>query len=111
MTGHTGLVNSVAFSPDGKRVVSGSSDHTLHVWDTEISHVGDHPDGFTELIYSARFSSDGSRVLAGIQVHGKDAIRIWDAETGLQAGDDLRGHRFRITAIKCSPDGARIGFN
>ncbi|KIO06363.1 hypothetical protein M404DRAFT_479931 [Pisolithus tinctorius Marx 270] len=108
MTGHTGLVNSVAFSPDGKRIVSGSSDHTLHVWDTEISHVGDHPDGFTELIYSVCFSSDGSRVLAGIQAHGKDVIRIWDAGTGLQAGDDLRGHRFRITAIKCSPDGTRI---
>ena len=33
LTGHTARVNSVAFSPDGQRIVSGSSDNTLKIWD------------------------------------------------------------------------------
>ena len=35
LKGHSGTVNSVSFSPDGKRIVSGSYDNTLKVWDTQ----------------------------------------------------------------------------
>ena len=39
--GHTGLVTSVAFSPDDRRLISGSRDHTVKVWDT--SKLGEEP--------------------------------------------------------------------
>ena len=41
LRGHTGLVYSVAFSPDGMRVVSGSEDETICIWDTEMYLVAD----------------------------------------------------------------------
>ncbi|KAE9400481.1 hypothetical protein BT96DRAFT_647096 [Gymnopus androsaceus JB14] len=39
MEGHTDEVNSVAFSPDGRRIVSGSSDHSVQVWDAESRQI------------------------------------------------------------------------
>jgi WD40 repeat protein len=40
--GHTGLVTSLAFTPDGKNLVSGSRDHTVKVWDvTQLEKVSD----------------------------------------------------------------------
>ena len=40
--GHTGLVSSLAFSPDGRRLVSGSRDHTVKVWD--VTQLETEPD-------------------------------------------------------------------
>ena len=40
---HSYCINSVAFSPDGKTIVSGSDDQTLKVWDSGTSAAGTHP--------------------------------------------------------------------
>ncbi len=66
LTGHTARVWSVAVSPDGKLVASGSGDNTLRIWD---SHTGACPLGpiaaHSDRIFSVAFSPDGSRIVTG----------------------------------------------
>ena len=56
-------MNSAAFSPDGSRVVTASSDHTAWVWDAKIGAALATLSGHTDVVYSAVFSPDGSRVV------------------------------------------------
>jgi WD40 repeat protein len=61
--GHTDVVRSIALSPDGKRVVSGSYDKTIRIWDAESGEVVAGPfHGHRNMIRSVAFSPDGKRV-------------------------------------------------
>jgi WD40 repeat protein len=66
MEGHTRSVTSVAFSQDGKHIVSGSRDETIRVWDSETGDVVLGPlEGHTSFINSVAFSQDGKRIVSG----------------------------------------------
>ncbi|KAE9383988.1 WD40 repeat-like protein, partial [Gymnopus androsaceus JB14] len=54
---------------------------------------------------SVAFSPDGTRIVSGSYDH---AIRIWDATTGAQIGDPLKGHEDSVLSVAFSPDGNRI---
>ena len=59
-------VYSVAFSPDGTRIVSGSYDHTIRVWDARSGDVVAGPfEGHTDYITSVAFSPDGTCIVSG----------------------------------------------
>src|SRR5262249_48766716 len=58
-------VLSVAFSPDGKRIVSGSEDRTLKVWDAQTGQETRTLEGHTGIVYSVAFSPDGKRIASG----------------------------------------------
>jgi WD40 repeat protein len=80
LEGHSDYVWSVAFSYDGSRVVSGSSDKTIRIWDVETGKTVMGPlEGHSEAILSVAFSNDGSRVVSG---SSDKTIRIWDIEAG-----------------------------
>ena len=66
LKGHTGSVLSVAFSPDGKRIVSGSEDETLKVWDAVSGQVTLTLKGHSSSVNSVGFSPDGKRIVSGI---------------------------------------------
>ncbi|RXW12284.1 hypothetical protein EST38_g13570 [Candolleomyces aberdarensis] len=106
LQGHTNTVRAVAISPDGKRIVSGSWDNTIRIWDMEKgAQVGEPLLGHGEAIYSVAISPDGKLIVSGSD---DKTIRIWDAETGMQVGESLRGHEYSVRSVAFSHDGQRI---
>jgi WD40 repeat protein len=64
-TDHTGSVNSVAFSPDGTRILTGSNDRTARLWETSSGQELLRLQGHTGWVNSVAFSPDGSYALIG----------------------------------------------
>ncbi|UGX93643.1 caspase family protein [Bradyrhizobium barranii subsp. barranii] len=74
-----GEVDAVAFSPDGKRLLSGGLDHSLHVWDVETGQRTLSLNGHTYAVNSVAFSPDGAQLLSGSEDR---TLKLWDAKTG-----------------------------
>lgn len=72
--GHTNTIFSVAFSPDGRYVASGSSDKSVIIWDVQSGEQFRHFDTVHK-VYSIAFSPDGQHILAGEQ---RDVIALWN---------------------------------
>jgi len=97
-------VSSVAFSPDGSRLVSGGLDHMVKIWDIATGDLIEKIAGHTHFVESVAYSPDGTRIASG----GQDwSVRIWDADTG-QNLHILKGHRGAVENVAFSPDGRRI---
>ena len=77
--GHSKDVTSVAFSPDGARVLTGSIDKTAKLWDAGTGKLLRTFTGHTSGVWSVAFSPDGGRVLTG---SGDHTAKLWDAGTG-----------------------------
>jgi WD40 repeat protein len=104
--GHTNRIISVAFSPNGKQIVSGSNDRSIRVWEVETGDVlfkliVDH----TDRVLSVAFSPDGTRIVSG---SNDLTIRVWDAATGKKVAGPLKGHKKAVSSVAFSPDGNRI---
>ncbi len=101
---HEKEVNSVAFSPDGLRVVTGSWDKTARIWDAVSGKPIGGPLLHEDVVFSAVFSPDGSRIVTA----SKDkTARIWDATSGKPIGEPLR-HMDVVHSAAFSPDGSRV---
>lgn len=104
LTGHTRGVSSVAFSPDGKRIASGSDDRTIHIWDATTGPDTFTLEGHTGFITSVAFSPNDRTIVSGSL---DKTIKVWDAATGLEL-HTLRGHTGPVFSVAISTDNNRI---
>ena len=78
-TGHTKAVNSVAFSPDGKTIASGSYDNTIKLWDAASGKELKTMFGHSNWVLSVSFSPDGKTIASG---SWDGTVKLWDSVTG-----------------------------
>ena len=100
------MVTSVAYSPDGSHVVSGSYDNTIRIWNATTGQLVAGPfQGHTDVVTSVAYSPDGSHVVSGSH---DNTIRIWNATTGQLVAGPFQGHTDCVTSVTYSPDGGYI---
>jgi WD40 repeat protein len=107
LRGLTGGVSTLAFSPDSKRLVSGSWGRTAYVWDVNTGQKLHELNSEPGFVGEARFSPDGRRI-ATTGVTDLN-VTIWDADTGNKIDPPLKsGHTRALTRFAFSPDGKRL---
>ncbi|CAE6511723.1 unnamed protein product [Rhizoctonia solani] len=104
--GHTDAVNSVQFSPDGTRLVSGSDDCTIRVWDVEHGTTVVGPlKGHTDPVFSVAVSPDGSQIASCSR---DKTVRLWDTRSGRTIGNPYEGHTSLVNSVAFSPRGTYV---
>jgi len=100
------MVKSLCFSPDGRRIVSGSHDKTVRVWDAQTGNVLLNPmTGHASGVGSVVFSPNGKRIASG----SKDkTIIIWAAHSGGMIQRTSKKHENFIRFVAFSPDGKKV---
>jgi WD40 repeat protein len=104
LRGHLAGVFSAAFSPDGRRIVTGSRDGTAKVWDAESGNELMTLKGHSDGVEAVAFSPDGQRIATG---SWDGTAKVWDAATGHQLAT-LYGHDDQVWSVAYSPDAKRI---
>jgi WD40 repeat protein len=97
-------VESVAYSPDGRRFISGASDKTVRLWDTQSGAQLLCLRGHEGNVHRVGASPDSSRIISAAR---DDAVRVWDTQSGAQLLC-LRGQTASVWDVAYSPDGLRI---
>ena len=101
--GHTDSVLSVAWSPDGRRALSGAADSTLRLWDVKAGRCLRVLEGHTGGVNSVAWSADGRRALSAAE---DNTLRLWDVEAG-RCLRVLEGHTASVWSVAWSADGRR----
>jgi len=102
--GHTGFISCAQFSPDDKRIVTGSWDNTVKIWDVETGVLLIDLKGNDGTILSVQYSPDGKKILS---VHNNGIARLWDAYTGTLLMS-LVGKDSVVYSGEFSPDGKSV---
>lgn len=97
-------LNSVAFSPDGTKIVTASADNSARLWDANTGKPLAEAMTHKGKIASAQFSPDGLKV---VTASWDKSARLWDAKTGKPFGKPIL-HQDIVYSAQFSPDGTRI---
>ena len=97
-------VRTASLSPDGRRVLTASWDHTTRIWDAQTGRPLSAPMHHADRLRSARFSPDGFRVVTTSTDH---TVRVWDAFDGQPLTKPF-AHQHRARWAEFSPDGLRV---
>ena len=102
---HISLVESMAFSPDGKTLASGSFQE-LTLWDAEKGEPKKRLTGFADRVVAIAYSPDGKLLATGGGAPAEDGeLKIFEADSGKQLTDIKNGHSDTVFAVAFSPDG------
>ncbi len=102
--GHEDIATAIAFMEDGKKIVSGGYDKTIHVWDVSTGECLNVFPGHEEFVCSIATSPNGKYIASGA---GDGCIRIWDGQTG-NCIQTLRDHYKAVASLKFTPDGEKL---
>ncbi|MEH2370114.1 WD40 repeat domain-containing protein, partial [Nostoc sp.] len=101
LTGHSKRVNAVAFTPNGKQVISASWDKTLKLWNLETGECEHTFQGHSDRVTAVALTSDGKQV---ISTSWDNTLKLWNLETG-KHDRTFHGHRDAVNAVIFTPDG------
>ena len=101
--GHTGNINAVSFSSDGRHVASAASDRTCRIWDSTTGQEVRKFDTTAEAFQAVAYSPDGKKLVTGT----KDLVQIWDPANGKELFK-MPGHKGMVNAVAFSKDGKML---
>src|SRR5262245_28386319 len=104
LKGHKGTLSCLAFTRNGKSLVSAAKDGTVLIWDLASRKPVVQIPGHKGMIVAVAFSPDGKTIAA--TSHNTD-VHLYDAVTGMPAGI-LSGHTKDVRGVAFSPDGKLI---
>jgi len=107
--GHSGRLVGIAYSPDGKYIVSGSEDKTLKLWDVQSGNEIRSFNGHTEWVSAVAYCPSGRYIASG---SGDGSIKVWDILNGKEVFS-FTGHKNYVRSLAYSPDGnylVSVGF-
>jgi WD40 repeat protein len=106
LRGHVGLINTVAFAPDGRTLVSADSEGAVQLWDlTNPESVPTLLEGHDEPVTSVAFAPDGQTLASGSQ---DGTVRLWDFTNPAAPPAVLEGHDHWVPSVAFSPDGQSL---
>ena len=107
-TGHSSYVKSIAWNPNGTKIVSGSGDGTLKIWDAADVGAGAIATGTGHSggVRSIAWSPDGTKIVSGSE---DNTLKVWDAANlGRGAIATGTGHSGWVNSVAWSPDSIKI---
>ncbi|HEU4380999.1 MAG TPA: PDZ domain-containing protein, partial [Hyphomicrobiaceae bacterium] len=92
LKGHTSIVNTMAFSPDSRRLITGASDNAGIIWDVDNLRLQHRLVGHSDIIHAVAFTPDNARAVTG---SNDTTLRLWNVSDGKMLAE-MRGHKGKI---------------